>query len=184
MAASSPISRAGTPSRRPTGSSALTAGAGRRSNPNACWPARTAALSSPSISPGSASPCRRMGQPLSGKAMAPGKAAAPPPARCTTSPSRLPRPTPPSGRWPPSAGRLVLSSTGAARPRHTRPRHNRRPCPHRLHRHPFPIPQLSVSGSTRTTPRRSRGHRTIMVAGTKTPSRGTSAMSDAKPSGR
>ena len=40
MAASSPISRAGTRSRRLTGSSALTAGAGRRLNPNACLPAR------------------------------------------------------------------------------------------------------------------------------------------------
>ena len=53
---------------------------------------------------------------------------------------------------------------------------------------PSPSPSLmlplSVSAFTRTTPRRSRGHRTIMVAGTKTPSPGTSAMSDAKPSGR
>ena len=42
MAASCPISRAGTPSRRPTGSSGSTAGTGRRSNPNASLPARTA----------------------------------------------------------------------------------------------------------------------------------------------
>ena len=178
------------PSRKPTGSSALTAGAGRRLNPNASWPARTAALSSPSISPGSASRCRRMGQPLSGKAMAPAKVGAPPPARCTTLPLKLPRPTPPSGRSPPLAGHLVLSSTGAARPQHprpqhTRPRHNRRPCPRRLYRHqPSLMPPLSVSAFTRTTPRRSRGHRIIMVAGIKTPSPGTSATSDAKPSGR
>ena len=139
MAGSSLISRAGTPSRRPTGSSALTAGAGRRSNPNASWPARTAALSSPSISPGCASPCRRMGQPSSARAMAPAKAAAPPPARCTTSRSRLPRPTPPSGRWPPSAGHLVLSSIGAARPStsHGTPD---APALAVYHRHPFPMP--------------------------------------------
>ena len=78
-------------------------------------PGEPRAPSSPSISPGSASRCRRMGQPSSGRAMAPGKAEAPPRARCMTSPSRLPRPTPPSGRLPPSASRLVLSSTGAAR---------------------------------------------------------------------
>ena len=75
---------------------------------------------------------------------------------------------------------------GGRGPQHTRPRHSRRPCPRRRHRHrhPFPIAPMSVSAFTRTTPRRSRGHRIIMVAGTKTPSLGISAMSDAKPSGR
>ncbi len=61
MAGNSPISRAGTRSQRPTGSSALTAGAGRPSNPTASWPARTAAPSWPSTSPGCGSPCRRTG---------------------------------------------------------------------------------------------------------------------------
>ena len=43
---------------------------------------------------------------------------------------------------------------------------------------------MPVSASTPTTRRRSRDHRTIMAAGIKTPSPGTSGMSDAKPSGR
>ena len=116
MAANSPISRAGTPSRRPTGSLALTAGTGRRSNPNASLPARTAAPSWRSISPGSGSPCMRMAQPSFGKAMAPAKAVAHHRARCTTSPSRLRKPMPPNGRWRPSASRSVSSFIGAARP--------------------------------------------------------------------
>ena len=52
MAASCPISRAGTRSRKPTGSLGLMAGTGRRSNPNASLPARTAGPSWRSISPG------------------------------------------------------------------------------------------------------------------------------------
>ena len=127
MAANSPISRAGTRSRRPTGSSGLMAGTGRRSNPNASLPARTAGPSWRSISPESGSPCMRMAQPSFGKAMAPAKAAARHRARCTTSPSRSRKPTPPNGRWRPSASRSVSSSIGAARTAH----YPRSPCPHR-----------------------------------------------------
>src|SRR5450759_693144 len=83
-----------------------------------------------------------------------GKAAGHPPARCTISPSRPPRPTQPSGRWPPSAGRLVLSSIGAARPQH-----NRSPCPHRPSRDLLTI----VSGSTPMTRRRSQGRPPICL---------------------
>ena len=70
MAANYPISRVGTPFRKPIGSSALTAGAGRPSNPNASWPGKTAAVSWRSISPRCGSPCRPMAQPSFGKAMA------------------------------------------------------------------------------------------------------------------
>ena len=112
MAGNLPISRAGTPSRRPTGSSASTAGTGRLSSPNACLPARTAERSLRSTSPGCGSPCRRTAQPSFGKATAPEKATAHHRARCTTSPSRLRKPMPPNGRWRPSANPLVLSSIG------------------------------------------------------------------------
>ena len=114
MAANSLISRVGTPSRRPTGSSDSMAGTGRRSNPNASLPAKIGALSWRSTSPGCGSPYMRTARPSFGKAMAPAKAMAHPRARCTTSPSRLRKPMPPSGRWLPSVDRLVLSSIGVA----------------------------------------------------------------------
>ena len=93
------------------------AGTGRRSNPNASLPARTAAPSWRSISPGSGSPCMRMARPSFGKAMAPAKATARHRARCTTSPSRSRKPMPPNGHWRPSANRSVSSSIGVARQR-------------------------------------------------------------------
>ena len=105
MAASYPTSRAGTRSRKPTGSSASMAGIGKPWNPAACWPERTAVPTSPSISRGSALPCMPMGRPSFGKAMVPGEGAEPRRARSTTSRTRPPRPTPPSERWPPSVGR-------------------------------------------------------------------------------
>ena len=150
---SSPISRAGLRSRRPTGSSALMAGAARPSNPAAFLPAKTAALSWPSISPGSASPCRPTVRPLFARAMVPAKAAAPRRVRCTISPSRPPKPTPPNERWLPSAGRSVLelyrqSRTPAKLPQPVKAaRSFRRP----------------VSACTPTIRRRSRGRRTTMA---------------------
>ena len=52
------------------------AGAGKRSNPAAFSPEKTAARSWPSISPGCVLRCKPMGQPLSERVMAPVKAAA------------------------------------------------------------------------------------------------------------
>ena len=54
------------------------------------------------------------GAPSSGKAMAPAKAADRHRERCTTSPSRPRKPTPPNGRWRPSASPSVSNSIAAA----------------------------------------------------------------------
>ena len=154
MAVNCPISRAGTRSRRPTGSSALMAGTGRRSNPNASLLVRTGAPSWRSISPESGSRCMPTAQPSFGKAMAPAKATAHHRARCTTSRSRSRKPMPPNGHWRPSASRSVLSSIGVAR----QPQYPRSPCPHRLLSLrllslglPSPCPPMHTSAaSTRT----------------------------------
>ena len=68
----------------PTASSALTAGAGRHSSPNACSRARTAATSRLCTRPRSGSPFRRTGRPSSGRDMGREKAAANSLARCMT----------------------------------------------------------------------------------------------------
>jgi hypothetical protein len=143
MAGSYPISRAGTPSRRPTGSSDLMAGAGRPSNPNASLPGRTAAPSWRSISLGSGSPCTPMARPSSAKDMGPVKGAEHHRARCTTSPSRSRRPMPPNGRWRPSGNPSVSSSIATAG------RHPRNPCPHRI-QCPSPCRPMPGSASIRT----------------------------------
>ena len=98
MAASFPISKAGSSSRKPIAFSDSMAGTGKRLNPAASSPAKTAAHSSPSISPGCASPCTPKEQPSFAKATVPVKAAAPPLAKSTISPSRQPKPTPPNER--------------------------------------------------------------------------------------
>ena len=171
------------------------AGAERPSNPNASLPARTAAPSWRSISPGSGSPCRRTARPSFGKAMAPAKAAERHPAKCTTSPSRPRKPMPPNGRWPPSANRSGLSSIGAAGRQHPRS-----PCPHRSRylppdrlsragRHPVggfhpddttPIPRPSRYYGRRqdlVTRDRAQGRRELEVR----PSAGTSIIVPASP---
>jgi len=77
--------------------------------------ARTAVPSWWSISPGSGSPFIRTARPLFGKAMAPVKVGGRHRVKCTTSPSRPRKPTPPNGRLPPPSGnRSVSSSIGAA----------------------------------------------------------------------
>ena len=114
MGANSPTSRAGTPSRKPTGSSALMAGAGRRLTPAASSPAKIAAPSLRSISPGCGFRCRPTAQPSFEKVMARVKAMAPRPVRCTTSRSKLPKPMPPSVLWQPSANRSGLRFMGLA----------------------------------------------------------------------
>ena len=112
MAANFPISRAGLRSRRPTASSGLMAGAGRRWNPAACLPEKIAAPLLPSMSLKCGSPSKRRAQRLSAKAMAPAKAVGPPLVRCTTSPSRPQKPTRPNARLPPLAKPSDLSSIG------------------------------------------------------------------------
>ena len=136
MAASSPIGKVGTRSRRPTGSSGLTGGTGRRSTPVASLPAKTVGHIWRSISPGSESPFMRVARPLFGKATAPAKATARHRGRCTTSRSRSRKPMPPNGRSPPSGNRSVSNSIGAAG------RHPRGACPHHLS--PCPPPAGSV----------------------------------------
>ena len=113
-----------------------------------CLPARTAAPSWRSISPGSVSPCMRMARPSFGKAMAPAKAMAPRRARCTTSRSKPRKPMRPSGRSPLSANRSGLSSIEAARLPHPSHYPPRQPPPTdvRLGFHPddtTPIPRPS-----------------------------------------
>ena len=109
MGASSPISKAGTRSRRPTGSSALMAGTGRPWTPAASWPEKTADHFSPSMSPKCALPCRPMERLLSAKVMAQGRVVGYRRATFTTSLLRLPKPMPPNGRSQLSANRLGLS---------------------------------------------------------------------------
>ena len=115
MAASSPISRAGTRSRKPTGSSASMPGAARPWRRAASWPGKTADHSSPSMSPKCASPCTPTGRPLSAKAMGRARVVVPRRAKSTTSLSRRPKPMPPNGRWRLSANRSGLSFTGRTR---------------------------------------------------------------------
>ena len=127
MAANSPISRAGTRSRRPTGSSASTAGAGRPSNPNASSPARTAGTFLAVYIARVRVTVHADGATIIREGHGTGEGHGTSRARCTTSPSRPRKPMPPNGRWRPSENRSVLSSIGAARQQHPRS-----PCPHRL----------------------------------------------------
>ena len=105
---------------------------------------------------GCASPCRRTGQALFARAMAPGKAAAHPPAKCMISPSRPPRPMPPREPWPPLASRLVWSFIGAAKRRRSR-RHRLRLIPH--------LALIGVWAFIRMTLRQSRDHLVITAEG-------------------
>ena len=99
----------------------------------------------------------------SAKAMAAAKGMEHRPARCTTSRSRLPKPTPPNGRSPPSASPLVLSFTAMAGHPFRSPCPQQRlllsrPCPSRYR----PRPGWAC---IRMTPPRSRGRRATMDGG-------------------
>ena len=164
MAASFPISKAGSSSRKPTASSALMAGIGRRWNPAACLPVKTAEHLSPSISPRCASRCTPREQPSSAKAMAPVKAAAPPPAKSTISHSRPQKPMPPNERWRRSANRLGLSFIGKAA----------RPCHSRSHSQRQPLSRQHASAFTPTIRRQFHGHPGTMAAANRHQSPSTS----------
>jgi hypothetical protein len=122
MAANCPISRAGTPSRKPTGFSDLMVGTGRRPSLAVCLPARTAGPSWRSTSLGSESPFMRMVQSSYGKAMAPVKATEHRRAKCTISRSRPRKPMLPSAPLQRSGGRSGWRCMGVVR-RHCLPKH-------------------------------------------------------------
>src|SRR5262249_50937636 len=112
---------AGSRSRKPTGSSALMAGAGRRWTPAAFSPGRIAVPLSPSTSPKYELAFKPAEQPLFGKDTAPVKGAVPHPAKFTTSPLRPQKLTPRNGHLLRSASRSDLNFTGrAARRDHER----------------------------------------------------------------
>ena len=176
MAGSSPISRAGTPSRRPTGSSALTAGAGRRSNPSACWPARTEgtflaiyiARVRVTVQAKGTTVIREGHGTGEGRGTSPGEVhdIALKAAETDATKRALATFGKPFGLELYRGGKAATSEN---------------PCPRR-HQSRFPL--MAVSASTRMTRRRSRGHRTIMAAGIKTRWPSTSGMNDARPNGR
>ena len=158
MVAKSPTSKAGTRSRKPTGSLALMVGIGRRWTPAASWRGKTAAHFSPSMSPKCALLCRPMQRPLCAKVMVLVRAGAPRRARSTTLRLRRPRPMPPSERWRRSANRSDSSSIEKTK---TSPckgcqRSIRRPQVHQLSR---------ASVHTLTIRHRSRGRRITMGGG-------------------
>src|SRR5262249_16549328 len=93
-------------SQRPTESSALMDGAGRRLNPVASSHGKIAALSLPSIPPGCGFRCRPAVQLSFEKVTAQAKVVLPHPVRCTIPLLRLPKPMPPSVPWLPSANLL------------------------------------------------------------------------------
>ena len=159
MAASSPISKAGTRSRKPIGSLALMVGIGRPSEPR-CVLAREnrGSFVAVYIAKVRITVEGPMAQPPFAKAMAPVRVVAPRLVRCMISRSRPQKPMPPNGRWRPSANRSGLSfiaRTGTYPPVGRRSRRQRQ-----VHRYSH------GSVFTPTIRRRSRGRRIIMAGGT------------------
>jgi hypothetical protein len=127
MGANSPISRAGTPSQRPTAFLALMVGAGRRLNPVVSSSGKIVAPSLRSILRGYGFRCRPAVQPLFEKVTARVKAVAPHPVRCTTLHSRPRKPMPPNAPWLPLADRSGSRFMGLASPHQSN-----KPCPPHL----------------------------------------------------
>ena len=172
MAASCPISRAGLPSRKPIEFSASMPGAGRRSRPAVCSPAKPAARSWPSISPKCASRCRWQAQPSSVRAMARVKAVARHPVRCTTLPLKLRRPMPANAHLPPLADRLALSFIGRAA---------RRTPPRRPYSQHHPLSNQRAMAFTPMTPRPFHDRRATTDAGNHLRSMNTIETQDPRP---
>src|SRR6187551_1405576 len=155
MGASSPISKAGTRSRKPTGFLALMAGTGKPWTPVASWHVKTGGHSSPCMSRRCASPCTPTGRLLFARAMAPAKVVLTRPVRFTIPHLRRRRPMPPSVPWPPLANHSGLSSIGRTRRAcsNTHPHCSR---PLQIHHH------SRVSVYTPTTPHQFLGRRITM----------------------
>ena len=99
MDASSPISKAGTRSRKPTGFLALMAGTGKPWTPVASWHVKTAAsFLAVYIGEGAYHRCKPTGRLLFAKAMARAKAVVPRLAKSTILLSRPQKPMPPNVR--------------------------------------------------------------------------------------
>src|ERR1039457_2861629 len=110
MAARSIISRAGTRSRKLIGSSGSTGGAERPLKPAVSSPAKTAAHSSPSMSPECGLPCTQVARQPFVKDTARVKAEEHPRARSTILPLKLQKRTPPNARLRHSGNPLVWHS--------------------------------------------------------------------------
>src|SRR5262249_60284003 len=109
-------SRDGLRSRKPTGSSALTAGIGKRSSLVASWRAKPEARFLRFTQLGSGFRFRPTAQASFAKVMERGKDVARQPEKDTIRHSRQPKPMPPNAHWPRSANHLDLRSTDPATP--------------------------------------------------------------------